>query len=87
MNGILVQLRRDLVAQADPQTQKTFQRFFKVQVKNYGVKTPIVGKIAKNYWKQVKTLDKKAIFELCEELYRSDYAEEAFVVSFGCPNI
>jgi 3-methyladenine DNA glycosylase AlkD len=86
MNSILVQLRRDLVAHADPQTQKTFQRFFKEQVKYYGVKTPIVGKISKKYWKQVKTLDKKEIFELCEELYRSDYTEEAFVVSFWLPN-
>ncbi|MGA2683205.1 MAG: DNA alkylation repair protein [Candidatus Bathyarchaeia archaeon] len=86
MNSILVQLRRDLVAHADPQTQKTFQRFFKEQVKYYGVKTPIVGKIAKNYWKQVKTMCKNAIFELCEELYRSDYTEEAFVVSLWLPN-
>ena len=86
MNSILVQLRRDLVAHADPQTQNTFQRFFKEQVKYYGVKTPVVGKIAKKYWKQVRTLDKKEIFELCEELYRSDYTEEAFVVSFWLPN-
>ncbi|MGA2524361.1 MAG: DNA alkylation repair protein [Candidatus Bathyarchaeia archaeon] len=86
MNDILFQLRRDLAASADPQTQKTFQRFFKEQVKYYGVKTPNVGKIAKNYWKQVKTLDKKNIFALCEALFRSDYTEEAFVVSFWLPN-
>jgi 3-methyladenine DNA glycosylase AlkD len=86
MNDILSQLRRDLATSADPQTQKTFQRFFKEQVKYYGVKTPTVGKIAKNYWKQVKTLGKKEIFDLCEELYRSDYTEEAFVVSFWMPN-
>jgi len=86
MNDILSQLRQDLAASADLQTQKTFQRFFKEQVKYYGVKTPTVGKIAKNYWKQLKTLDKKTIFALCEELYRSDYTEEAFVVSFWLPN-
>ena len=34
----------------------------------------------------MKTLDKKTIFALCEELYRSDYTEEAFVVSFWLPN-
>jgi 3-methyladenine DNA glycosylase AlkD len=86
MNDILSQLRQDLAASADPQIQKTFQRFFKEQVKYYGVKTPTVGKIAKNYWKQMKTLDKKTIFALCEELYRSDYTEEAFIVSFWLPN-
>ncbi|MGA2385307.1 MAG: DNA alkylation repair protein [Candidatus Bathyarchaeia archaeon] len=86
MNTILEQIRQDLQANTDPQTQKTFQRFFKEQVKYYGVKTPTVGKIAKKYWKQVQTLSKQAIFNLCEELYRSDYTEEAFIVAFWLPN-
>ncbi len=86
MNNILTQIRQDLHDNADLQTQKTFQRFFKDQVKYYGVKTPTVGKIAKKHWQQVKTLDKQAIFKLCEELYRSDYTEEAFVVSYWLPN-
>lgn len=86
MNPILAQIREDLQANSDPQTQKTFQRFFKEQVKYYGVKTPTVGKIAKKYWKQVQTIGKPAIFNLCEELYRSDYTEEAFIVAFWLPN-
>ena len=86
MDSILTQLRADLKANVDPQTQKTFQRFFKETVKYYGVKTPTVGKIAKKHWKQVSALDKKAIFGLCEELYRSGYTEEAFVVSSWLPN-
>lgn len=86
MNDILAQIRQDLQANTDPQTQKTFQRFFKEQVKYYGVKTPTVGKIAKKYWKQVSSLDKQAIFKLCEDLYRSDYTEEAFIVAFWLPN-
>lgn len=86
MNNILAQIREDLKANTDQQTQKSFQRFFKEQVKYYGVKTGTVGKIAKKYWNQVKTLDKQTIFQLCEELYRSDYTEEAFIVSFWLPN-
>ena len=86
MNDILAQIRLDLQASADPKTQKSFQRFFKEQVKYYGVKVPTVGKIAKKYWPQVRLLEKQAIFKLCEELYRSDYTEEAFVVSFWLPN-
>jgi 3-methyladenine DNA glycosylase AlkD len=50
------------------------------------VKTGTVGKIAKKYWKQVKTQGKEKIFELCEELFRSGLTEEAFVVSFWMPN-
>ena len=86
MSTILSQIRLDLKAATDEKTQKSFQRFFKEQVKYYGVKTDVVGKIAKKYWPQIKTLDKKVIFELCEELFRSDYTEEAFVVSFWLPN-
>jgi 3-methyladenine DNA glycosylase AlkD len=86
MNMILAQIREELKASTDQQTQKSFQRFFKEQVKFYGVKTGVVGKIAKKYWRQVKTLDKLTIFKLCEELFRSDYTEEAFIVSFWLPN-
>ena len=86
MNNILAQIREELKANTDQKTQKSFQRFFKEQVKYYGVKTETVGKIAKKYWKQAKTLDKQTIFRLCEELYRSDYTEEAFIVAFWLPN-
>ncbi len=86
MTNILEQIRADLKATTDTKTQKSFQRFFKEQVKYYGVKTEIVGKIAKKYWPKVKTLDKQTIFNLCEELYRSDYTEEAFIVAFWLPN-
>jgi 3-methyladenine DNA glycosylase AlkD len=86
MNNILAQIREELKANTDQQIQKSFQRFFKGQVKYYGVKTEVVGKIAKKYWTQVKTLDQQTIFKLCEELFRSDYTEEAFIVSFWLPN-
>lgn len=86
MTNVLVQIRADLKATTDTKTQKSFQRFFKEEVKFYGVKTETVGKIAKKYWSRVKTLDKQVIFSLCEELFRSDYTEEAFIVSFWLPN-
>ena len=86
MSTVLVQIRSDLKAAIDEKAQKSFQRFFKEQVKYYGVKTNIVEKIAKKYWSQVKTFDKKALFDLCEDLFRSDYTEEAFIVSFWLPN-
>jgi 3-methyladenine DNA glycosylase AlkD len=86
MTNVIIQIRADLKATTDSKTQKSFQRFFKEPVKYYGVKTETVGKIAKKYWSRVKTLDKMAIFELCEELLCSDYTEEAFVVSFWLAN-
>jgi 3-methyladenine DNA glycosylase AlkD len=85
MTNVLTQIRSDLKATTDAKTQKSFQRFFKENVKYYGVRTETVGKIAKKYWPRVKTFDKPTIFTLCEELYRSDYTEEAFIVSFWLP--
>ncbi len=73
-------------ANSDEKTRKSFQRFFKEQVIYYGVKTPTIGKIAKKYWTEVKTLDKKQIFALCMDLYKSGFTEEAFVVSFWLSN-
>ena len=43
--------------------------------------------IAKNHWKEAKLFSKEQIFALCEELYRSDYMEEAFMVAFWLPNL
>lgn len=81
MDPVIDAIRSDLRAAADERTQKSFPRFFKEEVRYYGVKVPIVVMIAKKYWKEIRLRDKREIFSLCEELYRSGYCEEAFVVS------
>lgn len=86
MNLIVEDIRKDLQNNIDERTRGSFQRFFKEKVTCYGVKTAVVGKIAKKYLAKIKTLEKKEIFALCEELYRSDCMEEAFVVSYWLPN-
>ncbi len=86
MNSVLVEIRQDLKDSVDPKTQGSVQRYFKEQVKAYGVKTDVVGKIAKKYWPQVRDYNKEALFSLCEELFRSDFMEEAFIVAAWLPN-
>jgi 3-methyladenine DNA glycosylase AlkD len=78
---ILNELRQALKGQADAQTQASFQRFFKEGVTAYGVKTPLVTRTARQFFKQVEPLGKERAFALCEELLRSDITEEAFVAS------
>lgn len=85
MNQIIQLIRQDLQSSADAHTKETAQHYFKEDIKVYGVKTATVGKIAKKYWQQAKTLAKQEIFALCEELYKSGYMEEAFVVSNWMP--
>ncbi len=85
MSIIIQQIREDFKASVDEHTKQTAHNYFKEDIKVYGIKTAIVGKIAKNYWKRVKSLSKQEIFALCEELYKSNYMEEAFVVSNWLP--
>jgi 3-methyladenine DNA glycosylase AlkD len=87
MSQIVETIRTELKANIDEKTQASAQKFFKEKLTYYGVKTPLVGKIAKKYWQEVKLLNKPEIFALCEELYRSGYIEEAFVVSNWLPNM
>jgi 3-methyladenine DNA glycosylase AlkD len=87
MSQILQIIRADLRANTDAATQASFQRFFKEEVKYYGVKTGTVGKIANKHWKEIEPLGKREIFNLCEDLFRSDYTEEAFIVSFWTPKL
>jgi 3-methyladenine DNA glycosylase AlkD len=81
MDPVIRHIRQELQDQADPELQKASRRFFKEAVTCYGIKTAAVIAIAKKYWKNIKNRDKPEIFALCEELYRSGYMEESFIVS------
>ncbi|MCJ7606112.1 MAG: DNA alkylation repair protein [Dehalococcoidales bacterium] len=79
VDDIIAAVRRELQAAADPATLQTFKRFFKEDITAYGVKTAVARKIGARFWKDVKSLPKANIYRLCEELFTSDYSEEAGV--------
>jgi 3-methyladenine DNA glycosylase AlkD len=81
MDPVIAQIRQELESHADPEIRKTSQRFFKEETRCYGMKTATVIAMAKQYWSVVKQRPKREIFALCEELYRSGYLEESFIVS------
>lgn len=81
MDQVIAAIRKELSENADPAIRESSRRFFKEEISCYGMKTAAVTAIAKKYWKEVRPLDKEEIFSLCEELYRSGYLEEAFIVS------
>jgi 3-methyladenine DNA glycosylase AlkD len=87
MSRIIQKIRTELKNNIEDSAQKSFPRFFKEEVKYYGVRAQYIKKIAGKYWKEIKNLDKKDIFGLCEELYDSDYLEEAAIVSYWLPNL
>lgn len=76
---MLSAIRRELEQQADTRSREGVQRFFKEPVATYGVKTPIVTKIARKYFQGIKPLGKREILALGEELLKSNYNEEAFI--------
>jgi len=79
MPGIIKKIRQELKNRADEKTKKSFRRFFKDEIKSYGVKVPVVQKLAKEFFKEIKDFSKKEIFEMCEELWQSGFIEESFV--------
>lgn len=81
MDPVILDIRQELESHADPDLKKTSQRFFKEEIRCYGMKTATVIAIAKKNWKIVKERPKPEIFALCEELYQSGYIEESFIVS------
>ena len=83
---ILHDIRKELKANIDAEYQKTIQRFFKEPVKVFGVRTPMVRKIAKKYFREVEALSKAETFALCEKLLQTGYGEEhgiAFIWAFN----
>ncbi len=79
MSDIIEQLRHELISNSDETTKESGQRYFREEVRLYGVKTNIVSKISKQVFKSIEQLSKKEIFDLCEGLWRSGILEESFI--------
>lgn len=76
MSKIIEDIRKELIKNADEKTRKSGERFFKEEVKLYGLKSAAVTQIAREYYKRISDNNKTIIFELCDELWRSGYLEE-----------
>jgi len=81
MDPVVTRIRKELESIADPAIRESSRRFFKEEIHCYGTKTASVIALAKKYWKEVKGRPKPEIFAMCEDLYRSGYIEESFIVS------
>jgi len=87
IKNIIGEIRNELIKNSDEKCKQNYQRFFKEKVKFYGVKSAQVGKTAKRYWDEIKSLPKRIIYEICEMLLASDYCEEAFIVCDWLPKM
>jgi len=79
MNKIIENIRIDLIRNADERTKRSGERFFKEDVKIYGVKSAIVSRIGKDHYKELDDKSKTIVFSVCEELWKSGVMEESFI--------
>ena len=79
MSVIINKIRLELKRNSNEKTRQTNRNFFKEKIKLYGVKTAVVSKIGKKYFKEIKDKKKSEIFYLCEELWKSGYMEESYI--------
>ena len=79
MKDIISKIRKDLEKNIDLAYRERTQYVFKEKIKIRGVRTPVVVKLATQYFKDIKNLEKKEIFVLCDELWCSGYMEESFI--------
>ena len=73
------EVRVKLKDASDEKTRISGERFFREDVKIYGVKSAKVTEISKQVFKEIPEKDKKYIFGLCEELWKSGMMEESFI--------
>jgi 3-methyladenine DNA glycosylase AlkD len=79
MNTIIENLRQELVLRSDEKVRISGERFFREDVKLYGIKSAEIGRISRVYFKTITDKGKQNIFKLCEELWQSGMMEESFI--------
>ena len=77
MKTIIETIRKRLKAEACEAVRESTQRFFKGELKLYGLKSAEAQKITKTSFAEVKHLPKEELFDLCEILWQSGYFEES----------
>ena len=78
---LIGELRLALQNSSDIAIRESSGRFFKEGEEPlvYGIKTAEVNKIAMEFYKQIKTYSRQDILAICEELWKSQYLEEAII--------
>lgn len=79
MHSIITTVRQELQQLADPQIAISNQRFSKEPLKLYGIKATAIHQLSKTSFKQIASLPKTDLFNLCNELWQSGWHEEAII--------
>jgi 3-methyladenine DNA glycosylase AlkD len=87
METIIEKIRKELKRNADEKTRIQGEKYFRENVKIYGLKSAQLEKISKGFYKLLPDTKKVKIFKLCEELWKSGYLEEAGIACMWSYNV
>jgi len=73
---MIEKIRKELKKRIDEKYRKGEKRFFREEIKPYGVRSAEVKKIADKYWREIKNWEKEKVWQICEELWQSGWFEE-----------
>jgi len=79
MQSIIKSVRRDFKENSDEKTRIQGERFFKEDVKLYGLKSAAVSEIGNRYFRLLPDKNKMSVFSFCEEFLKSGLMEESFI--------
>lgn len=79
MDDIIEKVRKELEVSSDRKTRDSGMRYFREEVRLYGVKSKVVREIAQENFVSVKERSKHDVFILCSTLWQSGMMEESFI--------
>jgi len=79
METVIDRIRKELKKHADEKTRIQGEKFFKENIKIYGLKSAQTTQIGKEYYKSLPDKSKSLVFDYCRELWKSGYMEESFI--------
>ncbi|MCU0461325.1 MAG: DNA alkylation repair protein [Bacteroidales bacterium] len=87
METIIEKIRKELKKNADEKTRIQGEKFFRENVRIYGLKSAQTEQISKEFYKNLPDKTKSKIFSLCEELWKSNYMEESMIACIWSYNV
>ena len=80
MNNIAEIIIKELKKREDKKAIEAEKRFFKEPIKTHGWKAKDTKDLAKRYFAEIKSLPSKQIFLIAEQLLKTGYNQEIFIV-------
>lgn len=87
MENIIDKIRSELIKNADEKTRIQGEKFFKENIRIYGWKAAQLKELSRKYYRSLPDKSKSAVFELCEEFWKSGYMEEAGIACIWSYNV